>query len=57
MSVYTNRMIRQMYKDIYLPVWCHAPTKETFYSILGECKCLTECKYRDPQPVKDPKSK
>ena len=45
MSVYKNRMIRMMYKDLYLPVRCYTPTKAQFYSLLGECKCITECKF------------
>ncbi len=45
MSVYKNRMIRMMYKDIYLPVRCYTPTKAQFYSLLGECVCMTECKF------------
>ena len=45
MSVYKNRMIRMMYKDLYLPVRCYTPTKTQFYSLLGECKCMTECKF------------
>ena len=45
MSVYKNRMIRMMYKDLYLPVRCYTPTKAQFYSLLGECKCMTECKF------------
>ena len=45
MSVYRNRMIRMMYKDLYLPVRCYTPTKAQFYSLLGECKCITECKF------------
>ena len=45
MSVYKNRMIRMMYKDLYLPVRCYTPTKAHFYSLLGECKCITECKF------------
>jgi len=34
-----------MYKDLYLPVRCYTPTKAQFYSLLGECKCMTECKF------------
>ena len=45
MSVYKNRMIRMMYKDLYLPIRCYTPTKTQFYSLLGECKCITECKF------------
>jgi len=37
-------MIRHMYKDIYLPILCYA-SKSQFYSILGECKCMTDCKF------------
>jgi hypothetical protein len=44
MSVYKNRMIRIMYKDIYLPIHCYA-SKMQFYSLIGECKCMTECKF------------
>ena len=44
MSVYKNRMIRIMYKDIYLPVHCYASKKE-FYSIVGQCVCMTKCKF------------
>lgn len=44
MSIYRNRMIRQMYKDVYLPIFCNA-TKNQFYSIFGECKCMTDCKF------------
>jgi hypothetical protein len=44
MSVYKNRMIRFMYKDIYLPIHCYA-TKKQFYSLVGECACMTECKF------------
>ncbi len=45
MSVYKNRMIRLMYKDIYLPIHCYA-SKKQFYSLIGECVCMTECKFR-----------
>ena len=45
MSVYKNRMIRMMYKDLYLPVRCYTPTKAQFYSLLGECACMTKCKF------------
>jgi hypothetical protein len=45
MSVYKNRMIRFMYKDIYLPIHCYA-SKKQFYSLVGECACMTECKFR-----------
>ena len=45
MSVYKNRMIRFMYKDIYLPIHCYA-SKKQFYSLIGECVCMTECKFR-----------
>ena len=41
MSVYKNRMIRIMYKDIYLPVHCYA-SKKQFYSIIGQCVCMTQ---------------
>ena len=54
MSVYKNRMIRMMYKDLYLPVRCYTPTKAQFYSLLGECKCITECKFiHESQQKKD----
>jgi len=54
MSVYKNRMIRMMYKDLYLPVRCYTPTKAQFYSLLGECKCITECKFiHESQRKKD----
>jgi hypothetical protein len=54
MSVYRNRMIRMMYKDLYLPVRCYTPTKAQFYSLLGECKCMTECKFiHESQRKKD----
>ena len=54
MSVYRNRMIRMMYKDLYLPVRCYTPTKAQFYSLLGECKCITECKFiHESQRKKD----
>lgn len=67
MSVYKNRMIRFIYKDIHLPIKCYTPTKEQFYSLLGECKCMTECKfsrvsqrnrdYRNSVSEKDPESR
>ena len=44
MSIYRNRMIRQMYKDVYLPVVCNA-TKNQFYSLFGECVCMTTCRF------------
>lgn len=44
MSVYKNRVVRQMYKDIFLPVWCYA-SKSQFYSLNGFCRCMTECKF------------
>ena len=44
MSVYRNRMIRFMYKDIYLPIHCYA-SKKQFYSLVGQCVCMTECKF------------
>lgn len=54
MSVYKNRMIRMMYKDLYLPIKCYTPTKAQFYSLLGECKCITECKFiHESQQKKD----
>ena len=66
MSVYKNRMIRMMYKDLYLPVRCYTPTKAQFYSLLGECVCMTKCKfmsesqrnqdYRNSVSEKDPES-
>jgi hypothetical protein len=56
-------MIRFMYKDINLPLWCYTPTKAQFYALFGECKCIGGCKfthepqqkkdYRNSQPVKD----
>jgi hypothetical protein len=47
-------MIRMMYKDLYLPVRCYTPTKAQFYSLLGECKCMTECKFiHESQRKKD----
>lgn len=53
MSVYKNRMIRFMYKDIYLPIYCYA-SKTEFYSPFGECKCMTDCKFsRESQWKKD----
>jgi hypothetical protein len=54
MSIYRNRMVRIMGKDLFLPVKCYTPTKEQFYSLLGECKCMTECKFsRKSQQKKD----
>ena len=54
MSVYRNRMIRMMYKDLYLPVRCYTPTNAQLYSLLGECKCMTECKFiHESQRKKD----
>jgi hypothetical protein len=51
-------MIRMMYKDLYLPVRCYTPTKAHFYSLLGECKCITECKFiHESQPPKIEKLK
>ena len=44
MSVYKNRMIRFMYKDIYLPIHCYA-SKKQFYSLVGQCVCMTDCKF------------
>ena len=44
MSVYKNRMVRFMYKDIYLPIHCYA-SKKQFYSLVGECVCMTKCKF------------
>jgi len=56
--VYKNRMIRMMYKDLYLPVRCYTPTKAHFYSLLGECKCITECKFiHESKPPKIKKLK
>jgi len=55
-----------MYKDLYLPVRCYTPTKAQFYSLLGECVCMTKCKfmsesqrnqdYRNSVSEKDPES-
>lgn len=46
-------MIRFMYKDIYLPIFCFAP-KSQFYSQLGSCKCMTDCKFsRELSPSQD----
>lgn len=67
MSIYRNRMIRLMYKDIYLPIFCFA-SKSHFYSHLGSCKCMTDCKFSrvlspsrdcstDYVKVKDPESR
>jgi hypothetical protein len=54
MSVYKNRMIRFMYKDINLPLWCYTPTKAQFYALFGECKCIGGCKFtHEPQQKKD----
>jgi hypothetical protein len=65
MSIYKNRLVRHMYKDIYLPIICYA-SKSQFYSIVGECKCMTDCKfirelrrtrdYPNSQSVKAPES-
>lgn len=44
MSVYRDRVVRQMYKDIFLPVWCYA-SRSQFYSPNGFCRCMTECKF------------
>jgi hypothetical protein len=44
MSVYQNRLIRSMYKDVYLPIVCYA-SKTSFYSQLGYCKCMMQCKF------------
>lgn len=53
MSIYKNRLVRQMYKDIYLPIFCYA-SKSQFYSIVGECKCMTDCKFiRELGPFRD----
>ena len=41
---YKNRMIRFMYKDIYLPIHCYA-SKKQFYSLFGQCACMTKCKF------------
>ena len=66
MSIYRNRLVRQMYKDVYLPIVCNA-TKTQFYSLLGECVCMTTCRFnRELGPsqdflnsewVKDPESR
>jgi hypothetical protein len=54
MSIYRNRMVRMMGKDLFLPIKCYTPTKEQFYSLLGECKCMTECKFsREQKSHKD----
>jgi len=46
-------MIRFMYKDIYLPIFCHA-TKSQFYSQTESCTCLTDCKFsRELLPSRD----
>jgi len=65
MSIHRNRMIRQMIKDINLPVICHA-SKSAYYSISSQCKCMTVCAftreskpsrdYHDSEPGKDQKS-
>ncbi|AGH30835.1 hypothetical protein MPVG_00011 [Micromonas pusilla virus 12T] len=44
MSVYQNRLIRSMYKDVYLPIVCYA-SRTSFYSQLGYCKCMMQCKF------------
>jgi hypothetical protein len=33
-----------VYKDIYLPIHCYA-SKKQFYSLVGECACMTKCKF------------
>ncbi len=33
-----------MYKDVYLPIHCYA-SKKQFYSLVGECVCMTKCKF------------
>jgi len=39
-------------------VRCYTPTKAQFYSLLGECKCMTECKFiHESQPPKIEKLK
>lgn len=65
MSIYKTRLVRQMYKDIYLPIFCYA-SKSQFYSIVGECMCMTDCKfirelrrtrgYPNSRSAKDPES-
>lgn len=55
-----------MYKDIYLPIHCYA-SKKQFYSLVGECVCMTKCKfmseslqnqdYRNSVSEKDPESR
>ena len=72
MSIYQNRMVRQMYKDIYLPFICYA-SRTSFYSQTETCACMIQCKFmgirgnqarelrqnRDcpsSSPVKDPQS-
>ena len=65
MSIYRHRMIRQMYKDIYLPIVCYA-SKTVFYSMHHSCMCMTECQFsrgskssrdsRNCERVKDPVS-
>ena len=53
MSIYKNRLVRQMYKDVYLPIVCNA-TKTQFYSLLGECVCMTTCRFnRELGPSQD----
>ena len=53
MSIYKNRLVRHMYKDVYLPVICNA-TKTQFYSLLGECVCMTTCRFtRELGPSRD----
>ena len=66
MSIYKNRLVRQMYKDIYLPIFCYA-SKSQFYSLLGECVCMTTCRFtrelgpsrdfRNSRSEKDPESR
>lgn len=58
-------MIRQMYRDVYLPIICNA-SKTHFYSLLGECVCMTTCRFNhelgpsqdflNSEWVKDPES-
>jgi hypothetical protein len=37
-------MIRQMYRDIYLPFICYA-SRTSFYSQVSSCECMVQCKF------------
>jgi len=44
MSIYRDRLIRYITRDMYLPWSCYA-SKYWMFSPLGYCNCVLDCKF------------